>query len=1092
MKLKDLVGADCLKYRFISNYISGIDVKSDDIGILSYAKRGHNYSITINEKIFNIHLKDESSKQELEFQLNRNNANLIQVEWVQEKELELSIFFFQSPEIYFSDIQIGITDKVMQWANKKRIKDMQSLSDALNKDCMLSVNGESYFCARITAQDQDNENNDEKDRGLNSITIYGESYRLPIVRKSLVTGIDNKQKLLLSAIQPHKDKKNINYQLIKTNITWVKESASQAMSDYAKDKLARLTKDNGSYFKIWDIYVKKERELLLKKSQEIGNIAILNTEYCENGLCIYIDKDLRRLLKTGSKEDSNGDLLEIISKQDFLNSNDENKSDMDDKYEMMNNCKRPTTRVLSVKSNCIEVDNTEINSSHILRLSTYGDEIQVERRAKARERILTGRSANPNLGLIIEGSDSIAKPQESLRPIVLSNDIEKKIFKYGATPTQKRAVQLALNTPDIMLIQGPPGTGKTTVITAILEQLNVLQDKQRNMTGTVLISAFQHDAVDNLASRLTINDIPAIKFSSNDKHKYRNLEEVGKWATTISQHIEEAQPNFTELQEFKDIDDLADAYKFSPSRQQTTALLNAIIDCKKTVLNQEDEKLINDILKSFNTASSLLQEQEELKFAYNIRTTKQGYLDDGLSILIDVQERFGDRLPDEVLDLLNQTIEGTSLSIDEIITNSKKIKKHLIDILKPKPEFSTTKPRKDILQLLEHVRQISYRERKGFDNKEQILFDFRNELLTNPYGLAKALEKYNSIYAATVQQSDGKHIRFAKQAYGEDDYLVYDTVIVDEAARVGAMDLLIPMSQAKNRIILVGDHRQLPHMIEEEIVKEIEQNDEFDSQLVSDYLRDSIFEELFGLLKKMEKRDGIARTITLDAQYRSHPLLGCFASDCFYKPYDEAYESPTPADKFNQQLVGIEGKAAIWIDVPHQYGEKETKDGTSRYRDIEVDCIVEQLLKWLNSDEGEELSFGIISFYSAQVKRIKRKMADRGIDLEMINRQRERLRIGSVDAFQGMEFDIVFLSVVRTQSDDYLQKLNAHDTKMQSRVFGHLMSKNRLCVAVTRQKRALIMVGDAQMVNSDIGKKAVPELGLFYELCATNAQGVVL
>ena len=109
-----------------------------------------------------------------------------------------------------------------------------------------------------------------------------------------------------------------------------------------------------------------------------------------------------------------------------------------------------------------------------------------------------------------------------------------------------------------MLIQGPPGTGKTTVITAILEQLNAISDKKGNLSGQVLISAFQHDAVDNLTGRLTVNDIPVIKFSRNDEHKYRNLESVSRWAKQITNFIEQQQLNIYELEELKLIDTFGD------------------------------------------------------------------------------------------------------------------------------------------------------------------------------------------------------------------------------------------------------------------------------------------------------------------------------------------------------------------------------------------------------------------------------------------------------------------------------------------------------------------------------------------------------
>ena len=105
----------------------------------------------------------------------------------------------------------------------------------------------------------------------------------------------------------------------------------------------------------------------------------------------------------------------------------------------------------------------------------------------------------------------------------------------------------------------------------------------------------------------------------------------------------------------------------------------------------------------------------------------------------------------------------------------------------------------------------------------------------------------------------------------------------------------------------------------------------------------------------------------------------------------------------------------------------------------------------------------------------------------------ERLRIGTVDSFQGMEFDVVFLSMVRSQpkNSKFLQDRN-FSAKQQQDVFGHLMSKNRLCVSVTRQKKVLVLVGDSQLIQASIAEQSVPELKAFYELCKNHAQGVFL
>ena len=94
------------------------------------------------------------------------------------------------------------------------------------------------------------------------------------------------------------------------------------------------------------------------------------------------------------------------------------------------------------------------------------------------------------------------------------------------------------------------------------------------------------------------------------------------------------------------------------------------------------------------------------------------------------------------------------------------------------------------------------------DEKSAILADLLKELRTNRSEVEKSLEHYLFVYSATTQQSEGKEIKEAKgiKAYSN-NHPEYETVVVDEAARVSPSDLMIPLAQAKKRIILVGDHR---------------------------------------------------------------------------------------------------------------------------------------------------------------------------------------------------------------------------------------------------------------------------------------------
>ena len=103
------------------------------------------------------------------------------------------------------------------------------------------------------------------------------------------------------------------------------------------------------------------------------------------------------------------------------------------------------------------------------------------------------------------------------------------------------------------------------------------------------------------------------------------------------------------------------------------------------------------------------------------------------------------------------------------------------------------------------------------------------------------------------------------------------------------------------------------------------------------------------------------------------------------------------------------------------------------------------------------------------------------------------MRIGTVDAFQGKEFDVVLLSTVRSNELRLEATNDADDAayeKAASRKYGHLRVDNRLNVAMSRQRRILIAVGDRAMFVGDAAARAVPEMSAFVELCDSEARRV--
>jgi superfamily I DNA and/or RNA helicase len=247
---------------------------------------------------------------------------------------------------------------------------------------------------------------------------------------------------------------------------------------------------------------------------------------------------------------------------------------------------------------------------------------------------------------------------------------------------------------------------------------------------------------------------------------------------------------------------------------------------------------------------------------------------------------------------------------------------------------------------------------------------------------------------------------------------------------------------------------------------------------------------LFKQLREREKIDGIKRTVTLDKQYRMHPVLGQFVSDVFYREHGEAFTSGRDSSEFLHGLKRYGGAVAAWAEIPFAKGREYGKH--SKRRGVEARWIAEEAKRIMN--ERPDFSVGVISFYSAQVDEILMQMEKVGLaevmedgtlriadtwreTRDQSGKLKERLRVGTVDAFQGKEFDIVFLSM--TRSND----LSSTDQTLARKKFGHLMLENRLCVAMSRQQRLLVVVGDPEMLRGPTAEETMPGLVQFYKVC---------
>jgi len=1041
------------------------------LGSLSYNPT-KGYEIFIDKKLYKIEILDKSTLNDIDYFIKNKNLTPIVhiIESVRDKYFTMEIMFFFYPTITTSDkFYISLDDKILDKAIEKQMinknQDIKDLQRKLKEAISFEINGEFYFLVSTASSSYDDVwDKDDKEMLKNELafTVHGENLHLPIKRNIQEDGSFQFDATKLKRFS--NEIKRDNLRLLKADI----EFKSGLVSEKIANDLEDILESDKSYLKTWDDYARIEGEILLKKAQIIGVLELKNITPIDNGYELRFEslpKELTEQDTISFVDEKPAYLDENIGWNEYTALLDnEQIGDKKNELEFLFNIEKKESNFITIKTD----KNISSLKAKKAILSIYGSKVQIERRLRARELILTGKSANPHLGLIIEDSDQIKKylnPNKNLDIIEpISDDILNKIFgtEYPPTQNQKEAISIALNTPDIAIIQGPPGTGKTTVITAIIERLNELSDKTKSIKGEILVTGFQHDAVENIISRLTINSLPPVKFGKKsttivDMDSYGR---IMKWANGITEKL---KPKLSNQLMINELDKYIEIYVASPSEQNSKMLLEHIAK-----LPQSNEKIVKKVSYLLNAVNNKkVDNLENMKNIYALRTTKITFLDDGKARVKDLlYSEIGEKLSDDeknvLLDVENiHNDEDIDLYLKDLIG----LRNNLIERLYPKTLFKVEKPNEEILDLIDEVREKLKEGKTKKDHINKILSDYINELENNPFELQEMIREYSFVFSSTTQQSDGKDITNAKI----DDF--YDTVIVDEAARVAPMDLLIPMVKAKKRIILVGDHRQLPHIVDDDLIKNSELNE-------NDMIKKSMFQYLKDRVKKLENMDGVKRTITLNKQYRTHPRLGQFVSDNFYEKHGEAFKSPLPADNFSQALKGIENIANVWIDVPNT----QCREVNAWKRECEASEIIKYMKKWILSEEGKTLTFGVITFYRDQVNTIKREF-EKNFTLDEKEMIKDRYKIGTVDSFQGMEFDIVFLSIVRSKKAVSIKK----DTPSY-KTFGFLISKNRLCVSMSRQKKSLIVVGDKELYDSKIAQDGVEEIYEYLQLCKTEGK----
>jgi len=251
------------------------------------------------------------------------------------------------------------------------------------------------------------------------------------------------------------------------------------------------------------------------------------------------------------------------------------------------------------------------------------------------------------------------------------------------------------------------------------------------------------------------------------------------------------------------------------------------------------------------------------------------------------------------------------------------------------------------------------------------------------------------------------------------EFSEFDLVIIDEAGRATLGELLIPILKAK-KVILIGDHKQLPPNTDKTLLEKIERDEGFSKEDLK-ILEKSYFEELY------ENLDNSSKAM-LNEQFRMPNKIGSLISKIFYDNKLKNGRNYEVEDALN------------WIDVRG----KEKREGTSKFNKEEAKIIAKMVNKF------RDKSIAIITPYSAQKRLLKKLIKGNNI------------KIDTIDSFQGEEADIVFYSLVRNRGN-----------------IQFLLDMRRLNVAISRTREKLFFVGNRSFFNkNELFRKIIKEISM--------------
>ncbi|XP_050411923.2 NFX1-type zinc finger-containing protein 1 [Patella vulgata] len=235
-------------------------------------------------------------------------------------------------------------------------------------------------------------------------------------------------------------------------------------------------------------------------------------------------------------------------------------------------------------------------------------------------------------------------------------------------------------------------------------------------------------------------------------------------------------------------------------------------------------------------------------------------------------------------------------------------------------------------------------------------------------------------------------------------------IVIEEAAEVLEGHVIAALSEQCEHLILIGDHKQLrPNPNVHRLAKEFN-------------LEISLFERMV---------DNGVHCDCLELQHRMRPEISKLLKSIYPKLVD------------HQSVCGrqdVKGMANNVFFINHYNKEDHDAETKSRSNVYEARFLVGLTDYLLKQGYGTH-EITILATYSSQKQQLGRLMSDD---------QFKGITVTSVDNYQGEENEIVILSLVRNNKE---------------RDVGFLKTDNRVCVALSRAKKGLYVMGNFDILR---------------------------